>query len=95
MTQSHFFLIDIHLCCYSMERLLHFFLCSPKAKCCEIKFPKLSFCLSKRLSVAQGENKGVKELESEKKKVFNSLQPLLIVPREQQIGPGYKTLIDL
>lgn len=30
-----------------------------------------------------------------KKKVFNSLQPLLIVPREQQIGPGYKTLIDL
>lgn len=66
------------------------FLCSPKAK----KFPKLSFCLSKLLSVAQGENEGVKELESEKK-VFNSLQPLLIVPREQQIGPGYKTLIDL
>lgn len=70
------------------------FLCSPKAKSCEIKFPKLSFCLSKLLSVAQGENEGVKELESEKK-VFNSLQPLLIVPREQQIGPGYKTLIDL
>lgn len=30
-----------------------------------------------------------------KKKVFNSLKPLLIVPREQQIGPGYKTVIDL
>lgn len=30
-----------------------------------------------------------------KKKVFNSLKSLLIVPREQQIGPGYKTVIDL
>lgn len=42
------------------------------------------------------QSEGVKELETKwKKKVFNSLQPLLIVPREQQIGLSYKTLIDL
>lgn len=34
--------------------IVAFFLCIPKAKCYEIKFPKLSFCLSKLLSVAQG-----------------------------------------
>lgn len=35
------------------------------------------------------------KFKKKKKKVFNSLKPLLIVPREQQIGPGYKTVIDL
>lgn len=78
---------------------MHFFFHTEalKAKCYLIDFPRLSFCLSKLLSMGQvpvrvGEWRG---RVSEKKKVFNSLKTLLIEQREQQIGLTYKTLIDL
>lgn len=39
---------------FNGEIIALFFKCTPKAKRYEIKFPKLSFCLSKLLLVAQG-----------------------------------------
>lgn len=54
----------------------------------------LSACQSCSQWLKESESQGLKKMESTLK-VFNSLKPLLIVPREQQIGRGYKTVIDL
>lgn len=82
-------LFDIAICIFLCTEAL-------KAKWRLIDFPRLSFGLSKLLSMGQvpvwvGE---WRERVTEKK-VFNSLKTLLIVQREQQIGLSYKTLIDL
>lgn len=71
--------------------------CGParKAKLCLIDFPRLSFCLSKLLSMGQVWEWASEEGKWVASECLTAWKHFLIVRREQQIGLSYKTLIDL